>query len=106
MRTTGDQDTAEAWELLRHRIRYLHIKDATADGRVVPAGHGIGHVAEILRDYRTLGGNAVTVEPHLSVFAGLENLEQAERKTRIDAYCYPSGDAAFDAACDALRKLL
>ena len=100
------QDTMEAWVLLKCRVKYLHIKDALADGRVVPSGCGIGHVSEILKDFRLLGGSAVTVEPHLSVFDGLRNLEQGGQKTQIDAYCYPNSDAAFDAACDALKKLL
>ena len=100
------QDTLAAWTMLKDRIKYLHIKDALADGRVVPSGHGIGHVPEILKDFRLLGGSAVTVEPHLSVFDGLKDLEQDGQKTQIDAFCYPSSDAAFDAACDALKKLL
>ena len=100
------EDTPAAWALLKHRIKYLHIKDALPDGSVVPSGHGVGHLPEILKDFRLLGGNAVTVEPHLSVFDGLKDLEQAGQKTLINAYSYPSSDAAFDAACDALKKLL
>ncbi len=100
------QDTLEAWAMLRHRIRYLHIKDALADGRVVPSGCGIGHVQEILGDYRSMGGCAVTIEPHLSVFDGLKDLEPEGKKTRMDEYCYPDSNAAFDAACGALKKLL
>ncbi len=100
------QDTMEAWSMLKNRILYLHIKDALADGRVVPSGCGIGHVQDILGDFRAMGGSSVTVEPHLSVFDGLKNLEQEGQKTQIDAYSYPSSDAAFDAACSALRKLL
>ena len=100
------QDTAEAWELLKSRIHYLHIKDALEDGRVVPAGHGIGRLAMILKDFRSLGGTAVTVEPHLSVFDGLKGLEQEGQRTQTDAYSYPSSDAAFDAACAALRAIL
>ena len=100
------QDTLAAWALLRERISYLHIKDALADGRVVPSGHGIGHVPEILADYRARGGSAVTVEPHLSVFDGLKALEQPGQRTQMDAFSYPSSDAAFDAACAALRELL
>lgn len=100
------QDTLEAWKLLGSRISYLHIKDALADGRVVPSGSGIGHVPEILSAYRAAGGHAVTVEPHLSVFEGLKDLEQEGQKTQIDEFCYPDSDAAFDAACDALKKLL
>ena len=100
------QDTLAAWALLKDRIKYMHIKDALADGRVVPSGYGIGHVGDILAEYRALGGTAVTVEPHLSVFDGLKGLEQAGRRTQTDAFSYPSSDAAFDEACSALRKLL
>lgn len=100
------QDTMEAWKLLSSRIKYLHIKDALADGKVVPAGKGIGQVKQILDSFRTDGGCAVTLEPHLSVFDGLKGLEQAGARTQIDAYCYESSDAAFDAACAALKELL
>ena len=100
------QDTLAAWALLKDRIKYLHIKDALADGRVVPSGCGIGNVREILRDFRARGGCAVTVEPHLSVFDGLKGLEQAGQRTRMDAYCYPDSDAAFDAACRALKEIM
>lgn len=99
------QDIPEAWALLRSRVDYMHIKDALPDGTVVPAGKGIGHLSEILTDYLADGGQAVTVEPHLQVFEGLSSLEK-DRKTQIPAYAYPSSDAAFDAACDALKALL
>lgn len=100
------QDTLEAWQLLKDRIKYLHIKDALKSGKVVPAGAGIGAVKQILAEYRAMGGNAVTIEPHLSVFDGLKNLEQAGNRTQIDEYCYESSDAAFDVACNALKALL
>ena len=100
------QDTVEAWKLLRDRIKYLHIKDALEDGKVVPAGKGIGNVRAILDDFRVRGGSAVTIEPHLSVFAGLKDLERAGEETKIDAFTYESSDAAFDAACNALKALL
>ena len=88
-----------------HLAKLCHVLEL-ADGRVVPSGHGIGHVKEILDDFRAMGGLDVTVEPHLSVFDGLKDLEQAGQRTRVEAYSYPSSDAAFDAACDALKKLL
>ena len=99
------QDTAEAWRLLKHRIKYMHIKDALADGTVVPAGCGIGNVKQIVRDYLENGGMALTLEPHLRVFDGLEKLERGNRTPAMD-YAYESGDAAFDAAAAALRALL
>lgn len=100
------QDTIAAWKLLRDRIKYLHIKDALENGKVVPAGKGIGFVRSILDDFRARGGSDVTIEPHLSVFAGLKDLEREGEETKIDPFCYESSDAAFDAACDALKALL
>lgn len=100
------QDTLEAWQLLSGRIKYLHIKDALESGKVVPAGKGIGAVKQILDAYRAQGGCALTIEPHLSVFDGLKDLEQAGNRTQIDDYCYESSDVAFDVACDALKSLL
>ncbi len=100
------QDTLAGWALLKNRIKYLHIKDALTDGKVVPAGKGIGNVKAILDEFRAMGGCAVSVEPHLSVFDGLKDLEQAGNRTQVDAYCYASSDEAFDAACNALKALL
>lgn len=100
------QDTWEAWKLLADRTRYLHIKDALADGKVVPAGSGIGNVKKIVADFVARGGKDMTVEPHLSVFAGLKDLERKGEETKIDPYCYESSDAAFDAACEALKNCL
>ena len=99
------QETLSAWEMLKERTCYLHIKDALADGHVVPAGKGMGHVPQIVKDFRAMGGNAVTIEPHLTVFAGLKDLERAGEETKM-AYAYESSDAAFDAACDALKTCL
>ena len=100
------QDTVEAWKLLRDRIKYLHIKDALPDGKGVPAGKGVGYVRSILDDFRSRGGRDVTIEPHLSVFDGLKDLEQAGNRTQVDEFCYQSSDAAFDTACSALKALL
>jgi len=100
------QDTLEAWKLLADRTRYLHIKDALADGHVVPAGKGIGNVKAILDDFRARGGKDMTIEPHLTVFAGLKDLEREGEETKINAFTYPSSDAAFDTACAALKDCL
>ena len=100
------QNSLQAWELLHSHIKYLHIKDAMLDGSIVPAGAGAGNVAEILALFRKQGGNTVTVEPHLAIFDGLAGLEQSGNTSEIGKLVYPSNDAAFDAACEALRKLL
>ena len=101
------QDTMAAWELLGPRTDYLHIKDALADGTVVPAGCGTGQLLPIVSAYLLQGGRAMTVEPHLRVFEGLNALERAGEESAIGGkYSYPSADAAFDAACRALREIV
>ncbi len=95
------QDTKAAWEMLSPYVEYMHIKDALADGSVVPAGKGIGNLPYLLENYK---GSVLTLEPHLSVFDGFDKLEASE-KTKM-GYCYPSSRAAFDAAVNALKELI
>lgn len=95
------QDTKAAWEILAPYVEYMHIKDALADGSVVPAGKGVGNIPYILEHYR---GEVLTIEPHLSVFAGFEKLER-ESGGAAEKYCYSSSGEAFDAAVTALKNL-
>ncbi len=99
-------DTKAAWVMLAPYIKYLHIKDALADGTVVPAGKGIGNLPYILEGFKKQGGNALTLEPHLKVFKGLAELERADEATKTGLYQYPDSNAAFDAACNAIKELL
>ncbi len=100
-------DTLSAWELLKARTKYLHIKDALGDGRVVPAGCGVGHVEEIVADFRSMGGLSLTIEPHLTVFNGLGALEREGERSQVgEVYTYPDRNSAFDAACTALKDIL
>lgn len=100
-------DTLKAWALLKDKIRYLHIKDALSDGRVAPAGKGEGNVEKIVSDFISMGGTAMTVEPHLKVFSGLKDLErEGERSGVGEIYEYPDSDSAFDAACKAIKELI
>lgn len=96
------QETKAAWVLLRSYVEYMHIKDALHDGTVVPAGEGAGNIPYLLSQYH---GEVLTVEPHLTVFAGSDQLE-TDQKTGIGKYCYPSSQAAFRAAVDALKNLI
>ena len=100
------ENTTAAWELLKDRIYYLHIKDALKDKSVVPAGMGIGNLPFILGDYVGRGGVAVSIEPHLKVFDGLAALEREGERSVVDDCSYPTKDAAFDAACNALRRII
>lgn len=99
-------DTQLAYEALHDNITYMHIKDAlAADGAVVRAGHGDGHIADILkkldqeREYETI----LTVEPHLTVFNGLDRLQKEQVKHHE---VYSSQKEAFHAACEAVRHLV
>ncbi len=96
----------EAYEQLHERITYMHIKDAfLADGAVVCAGHGDGDVPEILRrlNNEREGDVILTVEPHLTVFDGLKNLQDEELKHHES---YPDSRTAFHAAVTALKDIL
>ncbi len=100
-------DTLKAWEMIKPYVKYLHIKDALADGNVVPAGKGIGNVKYILDEFKKLGGDSVTVEPHLTVFDGLKALEKEDDKSVVgEVYKYSSNTEAFSAAVSALRELI
>lgn len=99
-------NTAKAYDQLHEKITYMHIKDAfLSDGAVVAAGHGDGHVAEILGklNQEREGDVILTVEPHLTVFSGLSDL-QGEELTHHESY--PDSRTAFHAAVSALKEIL
>lgn len=100
------QNTLEAWDMLQKYIKYMHIKDASEDNSVVPAGKGAGNLPIIIKKFRDKGGNEVTIEPHLAVFKGLKELEEEGNTSEVGKFVYPSNEAAFDAACDAFKELI
>ena len=98
-----------AYEKLGKYIEYMHVKDCRmADGFVVPCGKGDGHLVELLRLFREKDGDRfLTLEPHLKVFAGLENLEQTGGKESVkEEFAYPTNRDAFNAACNAFHHVL
>ena len=97
-------DTAVAWEAMKEHVEYLHLKDARADGIVVPCGDGIGNVPAIMGDFIDRGGRFMTLEPHLANFASKKFLEKEEYKTC--GYAFDDTNEAFDAAVTAVRKIL
>ncbi len=101
-------DTLEAWKLLHGKVEYLHIKDAHADGTVVPAGKGDGNLPYIVGEYLKQGGSVMTLEPHLKDFNGLGELENDTTRSKVDTseFNYPDNQTAFDAAAQALRAIL
>lgn len=96
-------DTLKAFELLKDHITYMHIKDAKADGKVVPSGYGEGHVSEILGSLKEMGYEGFTsLEPHLGSFEGLEALENTDIVKKLPK----SGFDTFEIAYNALRKII
>lgn len=101
------EDTARAWNLLKNRIKYLHIKDARmSDGAVVPPGSGDGNYDIILPEYLAMGGTCFTMEPHLTEFVGLQGLEREGEQSNVGEITFASTEDAFDFACDEFKKLL
>ena len=98
------QQTLPAYELLKPYVEYVHVKDAQwGTGAVVPAGQGDGHVKDILADL--IGGGwkgFLSLEPHLTDFAGLAALEQDPQKrgSALD------GKSAWKLALDSLKEIL
>ncbi|MBR5379279.1 MAG: TIM barrel protein [Clostridia bacterium] len=95
----------ENYAMLKEHIYYMHIKDAIMEtGAVVPSGCGDGDLPRIIEGLAERDDDILlTVEPHLTVFDGLKNLQDEEVK---HAYTYPDSRAAFAAACDAIKGIL
>ncbi len=100
------QDTLEAWKLLKDYVYYMHIKDCVAGGQVVPAGKGIGNIDKILPEYIGLASNVLTLEPHLSDFVGLGDLEGDDKSDVGSLYTFASNDEAFDFAVKSLKEVI
>ena len=103
----GAKPFPDAYELLKTRITYMHIKDALPAGTIVPSGTGVGGVPEILSvlNLTRTGDFVLTVEPHLRVFAGLDKLEAGQAHTAL-GNAYATASEAFAAAVEHLRWCL
>ena len=101
----GQTTYPEAYNLMRPYIEYMHIKDALPSGEVVPAGSGIGFVAEILKSLKASGYEGfLSLEPHLGSFTGLSRLSQDD--SRMLQEKEPSSAEKFDIAYHALKSIL
>lgn len=99
----GQKVYPEGYELLKPYITYLHIKDALADGKVVPAGMGIGSVKEVISDLIKSGYKGFAcLEPHLGSFEGLGGLEKDDKMLKLEK----SDSGKFTISYDALCKIL
>ncbi|MBQ7761441.1 MAG: sugar phosphate isomerase/epimerase [Clostridia bacterium] len=97
-------ETKGAWEMLNPYVDYLHIKDALENGQVVPAGYGIGNLEYVVSEYEKMGGEVLTLEPHLMEFYGLSRLENGESLKGESKF--NDENEAFDTGVKALKNLL
>jgi len=96
-----------AYNLLMPYITYMHIKDAAKNGTIVVPGFGVGCLPEIMAMLnKSLSGEMIlTVEPHLRVFAGLDQLEGGEKHSAI-GNTFATAEEAFAAAIEGIRNCL
>jgi 3-dehydroshikimate dehydratase len=85
------ENPLDNWPPLKPYTVHIHVKDAMVDGKVVPAGQGAGHLAEIIKDaYDSRYRGFLSLEPHLAAqgqFSGF------------------SGPDLFTTATDAIKTL-
>ena len=99
-----NQDTKEAYEMLKPYISYIHVKDARReDGEVVLPGEGDGQLADIFAylDNDQFDGY-LSLEPHLFHFKGLDELEKEIVGTKKES----NGILAYKAAFNSLKGIL
>lgn len=97
------ENAKEAFLKLKPYIAYMHIKDATGDGEVVPAGVGRGEIPFILRELKRDGYEGfLSLEPHLGSFSGLENLEIDDKMMKLEK----SSAKTFIHAYNALKEII
>ncbi len=95
----------KAYELLKKDIAYFHIKDALAEGAIVPPGKGDARIKEILQAHRQYAKDDffVSLEPHLQLFSGLNKLKGRDFD---NPYKYENMKTAFEDAAKNLRRLI
>lgn len=101
------EDTLSAYAMLKPYISYIHVKDAKlADGSVVPAGYGDGHVAQIVSDLNASGFDGFySLEPHLFHFQGFAQLEKEGISLSGSTGTEMDGITAFTVAYKAFMHL-
>ena len=99
-------DTLSAWDALAPYVHYMHIKDCDPAGNIVPPGEGEGRIAALLSRYAKAGGEVVTLEPHLTEFVGLSDLEEEGDKSAVGGRQFASGREAFDYAIRSIKNII
>ena len=101
----GVKPYPSAYDMLKDTVAYFHIKDALAEGAIVPPGKGEANIKEILRDHVKYAKEDffVSIEPHLQLFSGLNAL--VGRKFD-NPYKYNDAKEAFTDAVNKLKEIL
>jgi len=88
----GQTPYPDAYEAVQPWLRYVHVKDARADGSVVAAGEGVSRWPDLLRRLRADSYDGVlALEPHLAAAGQFQGF---------------SGPALFRHASQSLQRLL
>lgn len=100
----GVETYPHAFNMLKTRVVYMHIKDAVAlDGKVVPSGLGDGNIRKIISKLHSRGYEGfLSLEPHLGNFAGFKDLEGANALE----FTEESDVGKFKLAADSLKKII
>ena len=99
-----EQETMEAYEMLKPYIEYVHVKDCKWGGGVVPPGDGDGKLEAIFTKLSESGYNGfVSLEPHLFTFeipedAGELVLSFPDKKQQRFAYAHKT-------LCEMLERI-
>lgn len=97
-----NEDATYTLDALHEKTDYFHIKDVIAEThQLVPAGYGDGRVDELIA--RISDDKVLTIEPHLKIFKGFSEIDDTQMKNR---FTFNSNAEAFDAAVEAIKKLL
>ena len=110
----GEEVYPYAYGLLRDKIRYVHVKDASARGgthEIKPSGEGDGNLRELMSALSASGYSGfLSLEPHLFSMYGKVDIFTAYRQARErgepTAPFVAEGYAQFMRAYDALAKIL
>lgn len=103
------QEPSMCWELLKARVRSIHIKDAVAGTHeTVVCGTGDGRIREILRQALLEDGYTgfLELEPHLVLFEGLQALELADADEVIKEAKAKDGAEGYAMQYAALTEIL
>lgn len=94
----------DAYEMLKDKIEYIHIKDAVGE-KVVPPGEGDGTIRELLTALSRDGYEGfISLEPHLAQFDGLAGLEEEGNTSAVNEE--KAGLHTFKIAFDAFNRIV